>query len=95
MKKYVAWEEYRKELYSLQSKAYALMETFNSSCWSSFSPISETTTIFDYDEPIQLGINYPSSGTISLEQAETFIAELQQMIKLAKSFKYNGYYHSR
>lgn len=43
------------------------------------------------EEPIQLGVNWASIGTVSVEEAEKFISTLKQAIEDCKNFKYNGY----
>lgn len=40
---------------------------------------------------IELGINWASIGTRSVEDVEEFVSELKQAIKDCKNFKYNGY----
>ena len=42
-------------------------------------------------EPIRLGINWSTLGTVEVEEAEEFMAVMQQAIEDCKNYKYNGY----
>ena len=44
------------------------------------------------DEPIELGINWASIGTVSVDEALEFVSEIRQAVKECENFKYNGYY---
>lgn len=40
-----------------------------------------------YDD-LNIGVNWSSIGTVSLEEAQEFINELQKAVDVAKTFKY-------
>ena len=44
------------------------------------------------DEPIELGINWASIGTVSVDEALEFVSEIRQAVNECENFKYNGYY---
>lgn len=80
MSKVVNYRDYVFELRKLQRK-YSLDGNIY---------VSDTHN-FIVDEPIQLGVNWASIGTVSVEEAEKFISTLKQAIEDCKNFKYNGY----
>lgn len=42
------------------------------------------------DCTVNLGINFGTSGTITIEEAKEFIKDIQNAIKAIESFKYQG-----
>lgn len=44
------------------------------------------------DHPIELGIIWPSIGTMSAEDTEEFAKKLLRAVEICKTFKYTGYY---
>ncbi len=55
----------------------------------------QMTRIFDLKNPldskVNLGINFSSSGTMTVEEAKQFIKDLQKAVELVENFKYQGY----
>lgn len=45
--------------------------------------------IFDFR--VNLGVNWSSKGTVSIEEAKQFIKDLQRAIDEVENFKYAGY----
>lgn len=44
------------------------------------------------DKPIELGINWASIGSVSVDEALKFASDIRQAVKECENFKYNGYY---
>lgn len=42
-------------------------------------------------DPVEMGVNWYSIGSVSTERAAEFAKELTEAIDLAKNFPYNGY----
>ncbi len=55
----------------------------------------QMTRIFDLKNPldskVNLGINFSSSGTMTVEETKQFIEDLQKAVELVENFKYQGY----
>ena len=79
--KLVKYRDFRKELRALQYKYENTIGRIM---------ISDISDEFE-DGPIELGINWASIGTRSVEDVEEFVSDLKQAIKDCKNFKYNGY----
>lgn len=45
----------------------------------------------DYDEPIQLGLNWDAAGDVDADKALKFASDVIQAAKDCKNFKYDGY----
>ena len=43
------------------------------------------------DNTVNLGINWSSPGTMTAEEAQEFINDLQKAVDAVKNFKYQGY----
>lgn len=43
-----------------------------------------------FDCTVNLGINFGTSGTITVEEAKEFIKDMQEAIEAIESFKYQG-----
>ena len=79
--KTVSLEEYRRELYRLQKKYRGR---------DSLIEIYEVGSIFE-SSPIQVGINWAATGTVSPEETEEFAHALLKAAEDCRNFKYNGY----
>lgn len=79
--KLVKYRDFSKEMRALNHKYY---NTIGSITISNISDGLE-------EGPIELGINWASIGTRSVEDVEEFVSDLKQAIKDCKNFKYNGY----
>ena len=81
--KTVSYEEYSRELSKLQRKyrgCRSLIEIF------------EMGDIFIYGKsPIQVGVNWAATGTVSPEETEKFAHALLKAAEDCRNFKYNGY----
>ena len=82
--KTVSYEEYSRELSKLQRKyryRHSLIE------------ISEMGSIYSIYEksPIQVGVNWAATGTVSPEETEEFAHALLKAAEDCRNFKYNGY----
>ena len=79
--KTVSYEEYSHELYRIQKKyryRHSLIE------------ISEVGSIYE-KSPIQAGVNWAATGTVSPEETEEFAHALLKAAEDCRNFKYNGY----
>ena len=79
--KTVSFEEYRRELYRIQKKyryRHSLIEIY------------EIGSIFE-SSPIQVGVNWAATGTVSPEETEEFAHALLKAAEDCRNFKYNGY----
>ena len=79
--KTVSYEEYNRELYRLQKKYRGR---------GSLIEIYEVGSIFE-SSPIQVGVNWAATGTVSPEETEEFAHALLQAAEDCRNFKYNGY----
>ena len=79
--KTVSYEEYNRELYRLQKKYRGR---------GSLIEIYEVGSIFE-SSPIQVGVNWAATGTVSPEETEEFAHTLLKAAEDCKNFKYNGY----
>ena len=80
--KVVGYREYKKEIRALNYK-------YNNTIGGiTISNISSDLN----DEPIELGINWASIGSVSVDEALEFVSEIRQAVKECENFKYNGYY---
>ena len=79
--KTVSYEEYSRELYRIQKKYRghrSLVEIFE---------MGDT-----YEKsPIQVGVNWAATGTVSPEETEEFAHTLLKAAEDCRNFKYNGY----
>ena len=79
--KTVSYEEYSRELYRIQKKYRyrgSLIEIF------------EVGSIYE-KSPIQVGVNWAATGTVSPEETEEFAHALLKAVEDCRNFKYNGY----
>ena len=79
--KTVSYEEYNRELYRLQKKYRGR---------GSLIEIYEVGSIFE-SSPIQVGVNWAATGTVSPEETEEFAHTLLRAAEDCRNFKYNGY----
>ena len=79
--KTVSYEEYNRELYRLQKKYRGR---------GSLVEIYEVGSIFE-SSPIQVGVNWAATGTVSPEETEEFAHTLLRAAEDCRNFKYNGY----
>ena len=79
--KTVSFEEYNRELYRLQKKYRGR---------GSLIEIYEVGSIFE-SSPIQVGVNWAATGTVSPEETEEFAHTLLKAAEDCRNFKYNGY----
>ena len=79
--KTVGYEEYRRELSKLQRKYRGCR---------SLIEIYEVGSIFE-SSPIQVGVNWAATGTVSPEETEEFAHALLKAAEDCRNFKYNGY----
>ena len=79
--KTVSYEEYSRELYKLQKKYRGR---------GSLIEIYEVGSIFE-SSPIQVGVNWAATGTVSPEETEEFAHTLLKAAEDCRNFKYNGY----
>lgn len=79
--KTVSYEEYNRELYRLQKKYRGR---------GSLIEIYEVGSIFE-SSPIQVGVNWAATGTVSPEETEEFAHTLLKAAEDCRNFKYNGY----
>ena len=79
--KTVSFEEYNRELYRLQKKYRGR---------GSLIEIYEVGSIFE-SSPIQVGVNWAATGTVSPEETEEFAHTLLRAAEDCRNFKYNGY----
>lgn len=66
------------------------MSREGSDCWSSMGALQNINSDMP-GKTIELGINWCACGTVSIERAEMYAKEMQKVLELAKSFKFNGY----
>ena len=79
--KTVNYEEYIRELHRIQKKyryRHSLIEIY------------EIGSIFE-SSPIQVGVNWAATGTVSPEETEEFAHALLKAAEDCRNFKYNGY----
>ena len=79
--KTVSYEEYIRELHGIQKKyryRHSLIEIY------------EVGSIFE-NSPIQVGVNWAATGTVSPEETEEFAHALLKAAEDCRNFKYNGY----
>ena len=79
--KTVSYEEYSRERYRIQKKyryRHSLIEIY------------EIGSIFE-SSPIQVGVNWAATGTVSPEETEEFAHALLKAAEDCRNFKYNGY----
>ena len=79
--KTVNYREYRRELSELQRKYRS---------YASHIEIFELSGAL-VDSPIQMGINWAATGTVSPEETEEFAHALLKAAEDCRNFKYNGY----
>ena len=79
--KTVSYKEYIHELHKLQKK----YEDHHSHV-----SVFELDNAYE-DSPIQVGVNWASIGTVSLEETEEFAHALLKAAEDCRNFKYNGY----
>ena len=79
--KTVSFEEYNRELSELQRKYRGCR---------SLIKIYEIDSIFK-SSPIQVGVNWAATGTVSPEETEEFAHALLKAAEDCRNFKYNGY----
>ena len=79
--KTVSYEEYSREQYKLQRKY---------GNGGSHIEIFEANSIYG-GSPIQMGINWAATGTVSPEETEEFAHTLLKAAEDCRNFKYNGY----
>ena len=79
--KTVNYKEYRRELSELQRKYRGCR---------SLIEIYEIGSIFE-KSPIQVGVNWAATGTVSPEETEEFAHILLKAAEDCRNFKYNGY----
>ena len=79
--KTVNYEEYSRELSKLQRKYRGCR---------SLIKIYEIDSIFG-SSPIQAGVNWAATGTVSPEETEEFAHALLKAVEDCRNFKYNGY----
>lgn len=73
--KKVSYREYSKAIMGINSKLENVM----------------IINISRDDDPVEMGVNWYSIGSVSTERAAEFAKELTKAIDLAKNFPYNGY----
>ena len=79
--KTVSYKEYIRELHGIQKKyrgCRSLIEIF------------EMGDIYE-KSPIQVGVNWAATGTVSPEETEKFAHALLKAAEDCRNFKYNGY----
>ena len=79
--KTVSYEEYMRELHGIQKKYRGR---------GSLIEIYEVGSIFE-SSPIQVGVNWAATGTVSPEETEEFARALLKAAEDCRNFKYNGY----
>ena len=79
--KTVSYEEYSRELYRIQKKYRGR---------GSLIEIFEMGDIYK-SSPIQAGVNWAATGTVSPEETEEFAHALLKAVEDCRNFKYNGY----
>ena len=79
--KTVSYEEYIRELHGIQKKYRSR---------GSLIEIFEMGDIYE-NRPIQAGVNWAATGTVSPEETEEFAHALLKAAEDCRNFKYNGY----
>ena len=79
--KTVNYEEYIRELHRIQKKYRSR---------GSLIEIFEMGDIYE-KSPIQVGVNWAATGTVSPEETEEFAHALLKAAEDCRNFKYNGY----
>ena len=79
--KTVSYEEYIRELHRIQKKYRSR---------GSLIEIFEMGDIYE-KSPIQAGVNWAATGTVSPEETEEFAHALLKAAEDCRNFKYNGY----
>ena len=79
--KTVNYEEYIRELHRIQKKYRSR---------GSLIEIFEMGDIYE-KSPIQAGVNWAATGTVSPEETEEFAHALLKAAEDCRNFKYNGY----
>ena len=79
--KTVNYEEYIRELHRIQKKYRSR---------GSLIEIFERGDIYE-KSPIQVGVNWAATGTVSPEETEEFAHALLKAAEDCRNFKYNGY----
>ena len=79
--KTVSYEEYIRELHRIQKKYRSR---------GSLIEIFEMGDIYE-SSPIQAGVNWAATGTVSPEETEEFAHALLKAVEDCRNFKYNGY----
>ena len=79
--KTVNYEEYIRELHRIQKKYRSR---------GSLIEIFEMGDIYE-KSPIQAGVNWAATGTVSPEETEEFAHALLKAVEDCRNFKYNGY----
>ena len=77
MMKTVSYLEYNRALCQVQQAAGDMVEIFDLGGM--------------YGLPVKLGVHWAARGTVPIDVAEKFAAQLAEAIKLAREFPYNGY----
>ena len=55
---------------------------------------TENVKIYEIDRTqdiVNLGVNWSGLGTVTLDEAQEFINELQKVVDIARTFKYEGF----
>lgn len=55
---------------------------------------TENVKIYEIDRTqdiVNLGVNWSGLGTVTLNEAQEFINELQKVVNIARTFKYEGF----
>lgn len=47
--------------------------------------------IYRTQDIVNLGVNWSGLGTVTLDEAQEFINELQKVVNIARTFKYEGF----
>ena len=79
--KTVSYKEYIRELHRIQKKYRSR---------GSLIEIFEMGDIYE-KSPIQVGVNWAATGTVSPEETEEFAHALLKAAEDCRNFKYNGY----
>ena len=79
--KTISYEEYSRELSKLQRKYRDIRYLIE---------VYAIGSIFE-SSPIQVGVNWAATGTVSPEETEEFAHALLKAAEDCRNFKYNGY----
>ena len=81
MEKKVSYRDFCYELNKLQEKY----------CSDGDIYIADMSGFTPDDVPVNLGINWASIGSVTLDEADVFADRLKVAIEACRNFKYNGY----